>query len=526
MDLTTAYDVKTLASVLGCRTKDLVYYVYRRPQALQYKEFTITKKSGGERNICAPTSNLRLTQKSIATELAKLRTFSSCVNGFVKGRDIKRNAELHVGRKYVFNIDLQDFFGSITFPRIYGMLISKPYQLKPKVAACIAKACTYNDILPQGAPSSPIITNLICAKMDSQLTKLAKKYRCRYSRYADDITFSFNRNLPDAIVTCELDQDTGETAFVDAGHALAKIVEDNGFVINEKKVRLYSRGGRQEVTGLIVNEKTNVKRRYIRQIRAMLHAWRKHGYNDAQNEYWEKYESGGKEHNYQEVIRGKISFVRHIKGPSDPVFIKLAKVFNALTAGKKITLSLTPEEVSEQATWVTESDLEHGTAFLFEDIGFVTCAHCVGDNLIICHPSAPTKKYAIDVIKKNDDIDLAILSVPTELKDLIPLKRSSNNAAGKTIPIKLFGYPNHQTWLPVRKENGETVRSFPSSGVRYIEITAKIIEGNSGGPVFDESYDVLGVAVKGLNKGTDIKGAEFFAIDISELMQLEVSKNK
>lgn len=189
------------------------------------------------RQISAPSSNLIIIQKNIGAELEKLRTFSSCVNGFVKGRDIKRNAELHVGRKYVFNLDLQDFFGSITFPRIYGMLTKKPYLLKPKVAACIAKACTYNDVLPQGAASSPIITNLICAKMDSQLTKLARKFRCRYSRYADDLTFSFNRNLPDAIVACEFDQDTGEISFVDAGHSLAKIINDNGFTINEKKTR-------------------------------------------------------------------------------------------------------------------------------------------------------------------------------------------------------------------------------------------------------------------------------------------------
>lgn len=253
----------------------------------------------------------------------------------------------------------------------------------------------------------------------------------------------------------------------------------------------------------------------------MLHAWRKHGYDDAQNEYWEKYESGGKKHNFQEVVRGKISFVRHIKGPSDPVFIKLADVFNDLTLGKKIPLSLTPEEVAEQATWVTESDLEHGTAFLLKDIGFITCAHCVGDNLKIWHPSNPSKKYSVTVLRKNDGVDLAALSIPTELKSLTPVKKSGCSVSGKTIQIKLFGYPNHKTWLPVRKENGETVRSFPLSGVQHIEITTKVIEGNSGGPVFDENFDVLGVAVKGLNKGTDIKGAEFFAIAISELKHLK-----
>lgn len=196
MKLENAHDVGGLATVLGCKTKSLVYYVYRKPQSQQYETFKIPKRSGGTRTINAPISNLKLIQTSIARELGMLRTFSSCVNGFVKDRDIKRNAEFHIGRKFVFNLDLKDFFSSITFPRIYGMLISKPYQLKPKVAACIAKACTLDDVLPQGSPSSPVITNLICAKMDSQLTKLAKAFKCRYSRYADDITFSFNRPPP------------------------------------------------------------------------------------------------------------------------------------------------------------------------------------------------------------------------------------------------------------------------------------------------------------------------------------------
>lgn len=118
MDLTEACDVKTLASILGCRAKNLVFYVYRRPQSVQYKIFEIPKKSGGMRKICAPNSNISMIQRSITQELEKLRTFSSCVSGFVKGRNIKINAELHIGRKFVFNIDLEDFFTSITLPRI------------------------------------------------------------------------------------------------------------------------------------------------------------------------------------------------------------------------------------------------------------------------------------------------------------------------------------------------------------------------------------------------------------------------
>lgn len=522
MELKDTYDVKSLASVLGCDTKALVYYVYRRKQAAQYQTFEIPKRSGGTRTINAPISNLCLIQSRIATALETQRYFKSCVNGFVKGRDIKRNASFHVGRKFVFNIDLKDFFPSITFPRIYGMLINRPYLLDPKVAACIAKACTLDGILPQGAPSSPIISNLICAKLDSQLASLAHKYKCRYSRYADDITFSFVREPPEAIAVPEYDE-TGELLFIDVGQVLAAIIHQNGFEINEKKVRLISRNGRQEVTGLVVNEKVNVKRRFVRQVRAMLHAWEKFGYLDAQDKYWEEYSPGEKKSSFEEVVRGKITFIRHVKGASDPVFQKLAIGFNRLCAGKPIPLELKPSEVADRATWILEAPMMQSTAFLLEGVGFVTCAHCVTEDtkiiggLEVWHPDNPSVKFPVAVLRADTDRDLAVVSVPKELADIIRLSVSSADPGLPDLKVRLLGYPNHKLGSPIRKETGQVLRTIVRSTVKYIEVTMKIIEGNSGGPVLDEDFKVLGVAKTGLTEKTDIAGAEFLAISITEL---------
>src|SRR5450756_2614284 len=128
MDLTKAYDLASLAAILDCSAKQLGYYVYKRELTTQYKHFKIKKKSGGHRTIRAPATNLKIIQRSIVRELSRLVRFKPCVTGFVKGRDIKRNALIHVGQRHVLNIDLQDFFGTINYGRVYGLLTKKPHN--------------------------------------------------------------------------------------------------------------------------------------------------------------------------------------------------------------------------------------------------------------------------------------------------------------------------------------------------------------------------------------------------------------
>jgi RNA-directed DNA polymerase len=205
-----------------------------------------------------------------------------------------------------------------------------PYNLNDSVATVLAQICCYNNELPQGAPTSPIISNMICAKMDSQLLGLAKKHQCFYTRYADDITFStYTSTFPIALAR------KSSAGQVEIGRKLNQIIVDNGFQINNSKVRLQTREYRQEVTGLTVNKIPNVRRKYTRQIRAMLHAWEKYGLEAAENEF--RYEHDKKhrgpyknEVSFKQVVKGKIEFLGMVRGRDNPFYLRFCKQLKRL----------------------------------------------------------------------------------------------------------------------------------------------------------------------------------------------------
>ncbi len=232
-----------------------------------YNTFVIPKKSGEERIIHSPKFKLLTIQRIIADELIERHTPRICAHGFIKNRSIVSNAERHINKIFVFNIDLENFFGSIHFGRVKNLLKSHPFDYSDAAATILAHICCVNNKLPQGAPTSPILSNMICWKLDKQLQQLAKEHKCTYSRYADDLTFSFNcsrSKLPKALV------DFDENNIVSPGGKLAHIILSNGFSINHKKVRLQDRSKRQEVTGITVNRGTNLKRAYIKQTFSMM----------------------------------------------------------------------------------------------------------------------------------------------------------------------------------------------------------------------------------------------------------------
>ena len=513
MELKAATNLTDLAWIFGCTAKQLGYYVYKRSEHSQYKRFEITKKRGGTRIIHAPHTNLKIIQRNISRELEALRTFKPCVNGFVAGRDIRRNAHPHVGQRFVLNVDLEDFFGSINFGRVFGLLSKPPFEFHRTIAAAIAKACTFDNRLPQGAPSSPILSNLICSRLDADLTRLAAANKCIYTRYADDLTFSTQAtSMPLATTMRQADG----TSFDEASIALRNIIERNGFTINTAKVRLSTHRHRQEVTGLIVNRRVNVKRRAVREARAMLHAWKKFGLAAAQTEFSTVH--GGGALDFERVLRGKIGFIGQIRGRPDEIFRKLANDFNSLAVGPKIRTELTALESALRAVWVIEdTDGNQGTAFFLEKHGLVTCSHCLGPGLHIYHSSDHTKKYPITVTKNDTHRDLAILSTPPALPGIVPIPLYEGPTPPNGTAVQLLGYPAHHAARPIRMEGGTIIRAFPRSGVSYLEITPKIIGGNSGGPLVSEKLEVVGVAVLGLNGKVDLKSTEFLAVSVREL---------
>ncbi len=187
--------------------------------------------------------------------------------GFRKDGRITDNARNHKRRRYVLNLDLADFFPTFNFGRVRGFFLKdKNFELETEVATTIAQIACDGVALPQGSPCSPIISELIGQVLDLRLLRLAKKFGVRYSRYADDITFSTNNKLfPIALAA----QDAKNPQIWILGAELVNKIQGSGFKINPDKTRMHCRGSRQMVTGLIVNEKVNIKSEYYRNARAM-----------------------------------------------------------------------------------------------------------------------------------------------------------------------------------------------------------------------------------------------------------------
>lgn len=333
---------RDVARLLEIPYGDLVYYLYIIPYKSRYTTFEIPKKLGGNRIISTPATSLKLIQKKLNQVLQCVYQVKPSVHGFVKNKNIVTNAKAHVGKRYVLNFDLKDFFVSINFGRVRGMFMALPYALNPEVATVIAQICCHNNQLPQGAPTSPIVSNMLCAKLDSQFQKLAKKYRFTYTRYADDITFSTTRpNLPEEIAyIIETENNKEKLEKVVLGKDIYSIIQENNFEINELKVRIQNAQEHQEVTGITVNTFPNLDRNYIRQIRAMLHAWRKFGLEYSEFEYLNKYEFKNRHYskdlpNFRQVIRGKIEFLGMVKGKSDPIYQKYLTQYLELSTRDK-----------------------------------------------------------------------------------------------------------------------------------------------------------------------------------------------
>lgn len=247
-----------------------------------YNEHTIQKRGGGMRTISAPEHPIKFLQQQFLKVCTALFPRHKCAHGFEPGRSPATHASNHVRKKWVWTIDIKEFFPSIHWGRVRGMFRVYPFEAPDHVAQALANLTTFDGVLPQGAPTSPILSNLICRKLDSRLFQWARTNGYTYTRYADDLTFSTNQeSFP-----------TEDQVFI------KEIVGDEGFRVHPKKERLMPSYGRQSVTGLVVNEKVNVPREFISGLRALLHNVEEHGWESqvARQEWlfdewdeWEQY---------------------------------------------------------------------------------------------------------------------------------------------------------------------------------------------------------------------------------------------
>jgi RNA-directed DNA polymerase len=266
-------DIKTrneLADYLNIPRKKISYLLYFKGVNNLYTSFEIPKKNGGIRKINTPIEELKDIQRKLAEALEKhngkkQERKNNISHAFKKNKSIITNAKIHRNKRFVLNIDLENYFDSFHFGRVRGFFAkNKHFSMPIEVATVIAQISCYDGKLPQGAPSSPTISNLISEILDYRIMKIAKKYKLHYTRYADDLTFSTNdKNLLNV-----------QTEFYEE---MSKEITKAGFKINDNKNRLQFRDSRQVVTGLVVNKKINVNRIYYKETRAMAHHLYKQG---------------------------------------------------------------------------------------------------------------------------------------------------------------------------------------------------------------------------------------------------------
>jgi len=278
--LKAATSISDLATLLGFKPRAISYLLYKQPPESKYTTFQIPKRSGGQRTIQAPVERLKLLQRRLSDLLqdcqdeinASAQRKDQIAHGFKRDRSIITNAEQHRNRRWVFNVDLEDFFPSINFGRVRGYFLrNRDFLLQERVATVIAQISCHENSLPQGSPCSPIISNLVAHMLDMRLVKLASECGCTYSRYADDLTFSTNKkDFPFQIAGPSATSEDRAHLWL-PGATLKQAIERTGFRINSKKTRMMYRDSRQNVTGLVVNKKINVAREYRHNIRAMVH---------------------------------------------------------------------------------------------------------------------------------------------------------------------------------------------------------------------------------------------------------------
>lgn len=274
---------KDLADALGLTQKQLWFFSSHRAleQAPHYVTFAIPKRSGGKRLIMAPKRRLKAIQRKLREMLVEKLPVSEHAHGFRKARSIRTGAEGHVGKRVVLRLDLKDFFPTVTFARVRGLLIAYGYSfpLASALAALMTEAARqpveidgkiyHVPVGPrhcaQGAPTSPGLCNAILLRLDRRLAGLARKSDFTYTRYADDLSFSGNgdRDTVHRLRACAI-----------------RVVRAEGFEINQEKTRVMGRGRRQSVTGVVVNQELGLSRPQRRLLRAMAHRLAKGGTDD------------------------------------------------------------------------------------------------------------------------------------------------------------------------------------------------------------------------------------------------------
>jgi len=402
--------IDDVAAIIGISSKQLRFLIYARPEGERYTIFTIAKRRGGIRTIKAPKKELKIIQQRFISFIQDRIGVRPAAHGFVRKKNIVTNAQLHINHRAVFNLDLREFFPTINFGRVRGLFISEPFKASPTIATILAQICCHAGSLPQGAPTSPFISNMICFRLDAQLTQLARNLGCVYTRYADDLTFSKRKGLFPSDLAL-----VNEDGSVSIGKELVDIIENNGFKIHTDKVHLYRNTHRQTVTGLTVNDRVNVERKFVRDIRAMICDWRRRGLQSAQETHHQNFYR----HQYrlserpplQRIIEGKLNFLRMVRGVDDPVRKNLQRQFAQVYPEYQMTLEKENKELNIRDLFIShvtedkndfvrplvQALISEGVSVWYDEFELN-----IGDDLIVkINTGLRTSRYGVVILSPN-----------------------------------------------------------------------------------------------------------------------------
>lgn len=429
--------------------------------------------------------------------------------------------QIHCKKKYILNIDLMDFFTQIHFGRVRGLFLSAPYKLSDEVATTLSQIACYNGCLPQGAPSSPILTNMICKSLDNQLMRLAKTNRISYSRYADDITLSSNSKFfPSSIVKNSL-------SCINIGDELEQILTNNSFKVNCEKIYLNNSFTRQEVTGLVVNQFPNIKHEYIKNIRAILNNCKKRGILDTATTYINKgfcnckyilsMQNENKDDEivkwFKRVLKGKISYIKQIKGKDSFTYLKLASVMNNVFNEYIFDVSSLDKlnSLIENSVFVIESTTNkkssQGSAFILDGYGLLTSYHVANTSDF----------YKIYKISNNKNEEICTIHESTRIKfnekiDYILYRWKSDNVSFELgdsrnlkqgMKITIIGYPNYMKGNTAYIQSCEITSKTNSFEEILYTVSGRVVHGASGGCVLNSNKEVIGLLKSGIVSSND-----------------------
>lgn len=282
----------------------------------KYRIFNIPKKSGGERTIEAPAADLKRVLSRLNGYLQSAYYFekSKAAHGFILGvrndedrRNVVTNAKKHLGKAYLLNIDLKNFFHTVTRERIVKIFEGKPFRFKRDLPEVLADLVCYQGRLPMGTPTSPVLSNFACRELDAALVQFAEEMLWAYSRYADDMSFSSNQMIRAEKV-----------------NSLRQIIKQHDFIINECKLKIYEPEELKIVTGLLVsNKKVELAPDYLPNLKQeILHLGSVYRIQNEQGQLTTKWVE-----EFKQQVRGRLNFAGFVLKRNHPDYVQLKDQF-------------------------------------------------------------------------------------------------------------------------------------------------------------------------------------------------------